>query len=522
MAVKGDSGVALKVLDSPTAAEEERAKAMLSLKVPTRVPGAAAVIAWPIDLAFGSDGKYAGFLMPRAPNPAPVNLAVLAQRTERETKLLLNMGWNSLLTIARNYAAAIDALHGFSVVACDINLKNVMVSGDQTVTVIDCDSMQFEAGGKRYLSRYFQREFLAPELHKADLRVTPRTFESDRWALAVLIWMVLMDGHHPFAGIWGGSGEPERDDHAAAGRFPYAKGAGKLRPSRDAPPWRALPGELRRLFEQAFTEGARKPTARPKASEWTAALGAAERRLKLCGGSRQHYFPSTERSCPWCEYEDYLAGSPTPRKTRSKAAASPPRSAPGQPLTIPVNLPPAPPPRPSPTTSNKRTRPGAKLVFAGCLVAALLVLIASLGSDGSGSNGSGSVDGGSSSNGRSGAAAPVRSIRAHYRALDEGRYGHSFALMAPSYRHGNRRWIAQMKEAGSRVNLIRVGRPRIHGNSAWVPIEFYARDMYDTVRSDTRCRRFTGEVHLVKTSEGWRYDPADRLDGQEVSSARCP
>jgi DNA-binding helix-hairpin-helix protein with protein kinase domain len=551
--VKGDPKVALKVLGSPSAADQERVLAMLTMEVPARVPAASAVIAWPLDLVFASDGRYAGFLMPRAPEPAPVNLAILAQRTERETKLHRNMGWDALVAVARNYAAAIDVLHSCSVVACDINLKNVMVSGDQTVTAIDCDSMQFEAGGKRYLSGYHQREFLAPEYRSADLEKTPRTFDSDNWGLAILTWMVLMDGHHPFKGMWGGSGEPNWEDHAAAGRFPYAKQSGKLRPSPDAPPWRALPAELQRCFLETFTDGARNPAKRTSASEWTTALDAAAGRLKLCGGKRQHYFPSTERDCPWCEYESYLYGSPAPGKKRSGSSVSTRRSAgrgalktPAKPTPRPPFVPPryAPPPQPAPAPSGFQLSREARLVLGGLAALVVLILIAAASSGGDDSTpGSASVGGASGTGAGSGGSAggsgvtesapgsggqsarppaPVHSIRAHYRALDDGRYGHAFALMAPSYRHGNRRWITQMKAADSHINLVWVGHPKIYGGSAWLPIVFYAKDTYHTSGSDTACRRFEGEVHMVRTGEGWRYDPADRLDGHVVSSPRCP
>jgi DNA-binding helix-hairpin-helix protein with protein kinase domain len=538
--VEGDAGLVLKLLKAPTAGDEQRVKAMLSLNVSARLSGAAAVIAWPTDLVFDGN-RFAGFLMPRAPQPAPVNLSILAQRRERETRLTENFAWNGLLTIARNYVAAIEALHAGGVIACDINLKNVMVSGDQTVTVIDCDSMQFKAGGRQYLTSFHKVEFLAPEFRGVDLGKIPRTYQSDCWALAVLLFMVLMDGHHPLAGVWNGSGEPDLADHGAAGRFPYAAGSGKLRPSPEAPPWRALPGELQSLFTATFTKGAKAPDERATPKQWSTALASAGRRLQLCKGPRQHYFPATERSCPWCEYEEYLGGQPkrakargggnaapkvTTQESRYPAGGSVQPKAPRQPFTPPPSPRPQPTPglKPNPASSGSGAGLAAKLVVAALILLVLVGLVASLGlTDGnSGISFGGGGDGDGGSGGSSGPPAPVRAIRAHYRALDEGRYGHSFALMAPSYRRGNRRWISQMKTAGSRINVIRVGHPRVDGGSAWMPILFYARDTYDTEHSDTLCRRFSGWVHMVRTSEGWRYDPAGRLDSRVSNAARCP
>jgi hypothetical protein len=318
-----DPAVVFKLLSEPTQEDESRLKAMLQIAVPTRVVGASAAIAWPTDLVFDEAGRYAGFLMPCAPGPAPVNLAKLALRRERE-RSVVNLGWHALLAVCSSYAAGIAALHAFPIVVCDINLKNVVVSGDLTATVIDCDSTQIEAGGRLYGSGYFQDEFLAPELKRiSDLRLHRREQTSDLWALAVLIWMVLMDGHHPFAGVWSGRGEPEQDEHAAAGRFPYASGSAPLAPSREAPPWRAIPRELQSLFVAAFTDGARRPEKRPTALQWRTALESAEGKLGECDGplGRRHRFPAAEKTCPWCEYERYLGSSPFPKATAPREAA---------------------------------------------------------------------------------------------------------------------------------------------------------------------------------------------------------
>jgi hypothetical protein len=335
----GDPGVIFKLLSEPSDEDERRIKAMLQVSVPIRVPGASAVIAWPNDLVFDGGGRYVGFLMPSAPGPAPVNLAQLALRREREKNVGPNLGWDALLAVCASYSAAIAALHAFPIVLCDINLKNVVVSGDLTVTVIDCDSIQIEVASQFYGSRFCQDEFLAPELKEiADLAGHRRDQSSDRWALAVLIWMTLMDGHHPFAGVWSGRGEPDRDEHAAVGRFPYARGSAPLAPSPEAPPWRAMPRNLRKLFLTTFTDGAQRPERRPSALEWGSALEEAKGKLKECDGAlgRRHRFPQTEKSCPWCEYERYLGSTRTPRTSSprqpSRTSGSTKATSPTRPL----------------------------------------------------------------------------------------------------------------------------------------------------------------------------------------------
>jgi DNA-binding helix-hairpin-helix protein with protein kinase domain len=549
LAVRGNDDIVLKILDAPSSEDERRVRAMLSLDVPLGVPGAAAVIAWPTDLLFDRHGRYVGFVMPRAPQPRPVTVGTVALRSERERNLHANLGWDARLEIAANYSAAVAVLHSRSVVVCDINLKNAMVSADLTVTVIDCDSMQVQEGGRVYPSRYFQEEFLAPELKGATaLRQAPRKETSDRWSLAVLAWQILMDGHHPFDGRWRGSGEQERDDHIKAGRFPHNPRVRALEPSPEAPPWRVLPRELQKLFLEAFTAGAKDPSKRPSALRWAEGLRGAAGQLERCDGAsgRVHLFPAAEPSCPWCEYERYLrADPPKPaagrRRGGAPAAAPPRRPSPPPRVAVPpprVAVPAPPPPIPAPPPAARRSPsfPGGSVALATFAVLLIAIVIAIGNSDGAdeagssagtgfaGGNGGQSDGGAAAARRRAARWAPARAVRSHYVALGEGAYRRAFGFMAPAYRREKPRWLKQVRESQPRVNLVHVGKPLIRGGVAWVPTLFFARDTYDTVRSDTLCRRFEGPVHMVRTYEGWRYDPTEDFAVTEKpgGAPRCP
>ena len=62
------------------------------------------------------------------------------------------------------------------------------------MSLIDCDSMQVRAGGKVFHCTVAKGEYLAPELQGKDLATTDRTPESDNFALAVLLFLMLMEG----------------------------------------------------------------------------------------------------------------------------------------------------------------------------------------------------------------------------------------------------------------------------------------------------------------------------------------
>jgi hypothetical protein len=268
-------------------------------------------IAWPSELVTGKSGDVEGFLMPRIDLKATVPLFQVYNPASR-VQIAPAFTWRYLLRTARNVAAIVDSLHRAGYVVGDINESNLLVNRRALAVLVDCDSMQVRdpATGTLHRGGVGKPEFTAPELHGRNLATTDRTPASDDFAVAVLVFQLLMEGVHPFAGIWRGRGEPP--DVAArirAGHFPYRRGA------RTAPPPHALaldllPAELRKLTWRAFTTGIRRPGARPTAAQWADALERADSHLRTCDRSAHHLFGEHRRSCPWCERID--VGFPDP------------------------------------------------------------------------------------------------------------------------------------------------------------------------------------------------------------------
>ena len=328
-ALDGDSTLVAKVYHQPTAAAARKLAAMLAN--PPYDPDAAenqVSIAWPVDLLV-RDGKTVGFLMPRVDGVRPVH-DFYNPKTRRDRCPFFN--YRYLHRTAQNLAVAVSRLHGCGYVVGDVNESNILVSQRALVTLVDTDSFQVKDRNSNtiYHCPVGKPEFTPPELQGKVFRKLDRTPEQDRFGLAVLIFQMLMEGTHPFAGVYTGSGDPPAiEARIAAGHFPYGNRRVPYRPTPVAPSFEILHPKLRRLFVECFENGHRYPGARPDALVWVEALDAAQRELVTCSVSSQHLYGKHLSHCPWCERTRQLGGrDPFPTKEnleRSRRLPPPPR-----------------------------------------------------------------------------------------------------------------------------------------------------------------------------------------------------
>lgn len=288
---------------------------------PAQAQGHASIV-WPLELLRSLDAKHqvCGFLMERVHRMRCV-MDVYHPGTRRKQAPLFNYAY--LHRTARNLAAAVGALHAGRYVIGDVNESNVLVSETALVTLVDTDSFQVRdpASGVTYRSPVGKAEFTPPELQGKVFSEIDRLPEHDLFGLAVLIFQLLMEGTHPFAGVYTGPGEPPPiEARILAGHFPY--GAGKhlpYRPMPAAPPLGMLTPQVRQLFIRCFITGFYNPQARPHAQEWQDALRTAESSLQTCGHNSQHLFGQHLAECPWCKRTQQLSGRdpfPSPEAIR--------------------------------------------------------------------------------------------------------------------------------------------------------------------------------------------------------------
>jgi len=266
-------------------------------------------IAWPTELLRDiATNQLVGFVMPRVRQMLPLS-EVYNPRARRRQLPLFN--YRYLVRTARNLCAAVQAVHQAGYVIGDLNESNVLVSDQALVTLVDADSFQVRdpQTGVVYRSLVGKPEYTPPELQGCSFADVDRQPEHDAFALAVLIFRLLMEGFHPFDGVYRGRGEPpELGARIRNGYFPYARGRTGIEPSPLAPPFEMLHPDLQALFVRCFAEGHRNRSVRPRVEDWLEALEGAEDALQQCGQNEQHYYWVHWSGCPWCARQQALGG----------------------------------------------------------------------------------------------------------------------------------------------------------------------------------------------------------------------
>ena len=266
-------------------------------------------ICWPTALLFDWRKTCAGFLMPRVDFASTVPVFRLYNPRDRQ-RVSPGFTWRYLLRTAFNLASAVEAIHARGCVIGDFNESNVLVTNTALVTLVDCDSMQVPRPGT---GTYFRctvgkPDFTPPELQTCAFDQIDRTPSHDNFSLGVMIFLLLMEGVHPFNGVWRESGDaPPLGDRIRLGCFPYA-GSGKILPAPSAPPFDILPADVRALTLRCFGDGFHDPMSRPSPREWRDCLMQVEKSLIACGANPHHVFANHISHCPWCERRDRLGG----------------------------------------------------------------------------------------------------------------------------------------------------------------------------------------------------------------------
>ncbi|MBT3606448.1 MAG: hypothetical protein HOE48_24790 [Candidatus Latescibacteria bacterium] len=268
-------------------------------------------IAWPVDLLQTTDPvpKVVGFLMLNVSGMSSILNFYNPQIRRKECPLF---NYKYLHRTARNLATAVRALHSRDYVIGDINESNILVSDSSLVTVVDTDSFQVTDPNTGNIHRcpVGKPEYTPPELQGVTFSQADRQLYHDQFGLAVLIFQLLMEGFHPFTGVYKGKGDPPPiEDRIASGHFPYRKRWHRpYEPSPLSPEIDILHPDLKYLFMRCFETGHKKPKRRPDAQAWIDALTKSEDALIECAQNKQHLYGKHLRNCPWCERTTRLSG----------------------------------------------------------------------------------------------------------------------------------------------------------------------------------------------------------------------
>ena len=296
-AVVGAPKLVAKVyLKPPDAAKADKLRHMIR----GASPGLLDVSAWPVDLLTDERGAVRGFLMGRISARQDAH-RLYTPKSRRGT--FPDADFRFVVRAATNLSRAFAQIHAARHVIGDVNHGNALIGKDGTAVLIDCDSIQVRDRHRVFTCDVGTPLFTPPELQGKSFRGLRRLEESDRFGLAVLVFHLLFQGRHPFAGVYA-EGEMPVERAIAESRFAYGAHAGSLGMS---PPPGTLPlstfgWPIARLFERAFAPPGGEEQ-RPSAIEWIEELRALEMNLSACHRRPRHYFPG-DGDCCWCAIEN--------------------------------------------------------------------------------------------------------------------------------------------------------------------------------------------------------------------------
>lgn len=298
--IQGQPDGAVKIYRQELRSQREpKVRAMVDAALATSTK----LVAFPSAVATDARGAFVGFLMRLVTGYQPLHelYSPKSRRTAFPTA-----DYRFVVRAALNVARAVAQVHQTGCVIGDLNHSGVLVSTDATVALIDADSFQFVANGKRFACVVGVPDFTPPELHGADLRTVERTKAHDNFGLAVALFHLLAMGKHPYAGRFAG-GDLSMGDAIAQNRFAFSRT--RRAETRTTPPPASitlsdLPIPVASAFEAAFGTS---PSARPDAATWVHLLKELEGGLSHCTRVKSHYFPTAAGKCTWCRIVDQSA-----------------------------------------------------------------------------------------------------------------------------------------------------------------------------------------------------------------------
>lgn len=216
-----------------------RDKLQLMIEHRAEFPG----VCFPESLLFNENNEFVGYLMPRAKG---IELQCLFNKNHMQQRF---PNWQKidLVQLCLTIVKKMEFLHSMNIILGDINANNILVESPTEVYFVDTDSYQIQD----YPCPVGKECFTAPEILGLNYSEFLRTLENERFALAVLLFMVLMMGKHPYSRMDGG----DSPDNIRLGLFPYAIGeiSDKSIPMEDRVYiWSHLTYKLKNAFLSVF------------------------------------------------------------------------------------------------------------------------------------------------------------------------------------------------------------------------------------------------------------------------------
>ncbi len=212
-------------------------------------------VCWPKDLIFNSNNEFIGYIMDKGVGK-PMQTAMYVKPVLQ--KNFPQWTRKDLVNISINILEKINYLHQRNVIIGDINPLNILIDNDKNILniyFVDTDSYQIE----NYPCPVGTVNHTPPEIQGKDYKTFLRTFEQEYFAVATLLFMILLPGKPPYS-QQGGS-DPAHNIRSRDFPYPFGEQSSKKAPYG---PWKFiwsnLPFYLKSAFYDIFKNDKRKPT----------------------------------------------------------------------------------------------------------------------------------------------------------------------------------------------------------------------------------------------------------------------
>lgn len=348
--VAQSAGLVAKIFreDKKTPEREEKLRNMVQLKLTEEQLD---YITWPRDVIYDNQGRFAGYIMSRVDHVQSLTMLYSSEKFDLRYRLLA----------AYNLCASIDMIHSAGLICGDLNPQNIMINLDIEdkengfhVVLVDADSYHFVTPQKTFRCEVGLPDYIAPEVQKkmvagVSLKTAPLptySRQSDRFALAVHIFNLLMNGCHPFACAREVGNQvqtsmeqmtetfqkksvvaPQPIENIKNGYFPFYEKRDGISIPMYAPEFSSLPSDIQQAFIQTFVGGFRNPEVRVTAGQWADIIRkyviAANDRACVSCCPRGHYYFASNATCPLCTVEArFVQRIPEPKPMPSPKSLS--------------------------------------------------------------------------------------------------------------------------------------------------------------------------------------------------------
>lgn len=202
-------------------------------------------ICYPIDILFNKNKEFIGYLMPKAEGKT-------LQRSFFIPPLLKKNfpNWKKIdaVNLCITILEKLKYLHDRNIILGDINPENILIVSPRQVYFVDTDSYQLEG----FPCPVGTINYTAPELQsKGDYSKYLRTFGNENFAVATLLFMIMLPGKPPYSQQGGGT--PQKNISNMDFSYPFEENSNKK--TSDGPwryIWSHLTYELKKSFYHTF------------------------------------------------------------------------------------------------------------------------------------------------------------------------------------------------------------------------------------------------------------------------------